>query len=71
MNELDAEVRLPLVPDAATALGHDMAYRPGNQPRPYADRWECRCCGRIAYQAAGGTWGTATAAQCIGTGMEH
>jgi hypothetical protein len=52
-------------PAEATELGHDMAYRPGNQPRIDADRWECRRCGRIAYQAAGDAWGSATIAQCI------
>ena len=52
-------------PADATERGHDMAYRPHNQPRPDADRWECQRCGRIAYQAAGDAWGTATIAQCI------
>ena len=52
-------------PADATERGHDMAYRPHNQPRPDADRWECQRCGRIAYQAAGDAWGTAIIAQCI------
>lgn len=52
-------------PEGATERGHDMAYRPHNQPRPDADRWECQRCGRIAYQAAEDAWGTATIVQCI------
>ena len=44
-------------PADATGRGHDMAYRPHNQPRPDADRWECQRCGRIAYQAAEDAWG--------------
>jgi hypothetical protein len=57
-------------PAEATGRGHDMAYRPHNQPRPDADRWECQRCGRIAYQAAGDAWGTATIAQCIAPELE-
>lgn len=48
--------------DGATQLGHDMAYAPHGPRNP--DRWECRNCGRCAYQNGEQVWGSATTVQC-------
>ena len=45
----------------ATRLGHDVDYAPKTEG---IDRWECRRCGRVAYQRGEDIHGSATTVPC-------
>jgi hypothetical protein len=51
----------------ATRLGHDMALKTYG---PTLYRWECRSCGRMAYQEGDRIWGSATPVRCDGPDKE-